>query len=513
MAEVKTNNISLAAAVEASLATLPAQPVWWLQEPNDITTFGPTITTVSRAPISKNRQRRKGVVTNVESAVEFETDMTLEAILLFASAFIFASPTFQTVYSNTNGGLSGVGNLVSNDDVAGVGTEGFEHDALTSAHIASRIIFTQGFTGPLMNGLFTVDGPNSTTTVTSINESPGITDEVPGDGPNATMEVAGHRFTDLTWTDATNIIGSAGIDLTTIGVTLGQLIHVGGNPAGTNEFVGGALRGRITAITAAAITLDKVVNVGTGTLDGGGDVGASSVDLHYGQFLRNVPVDATDHLQRSFQFELEMTNLDEPGPGDEYWYAEGNFCNTLAFNLPLNDKATLTLGFIGTDTPAPVDARKTNAATPEDANRTAGFGTSSDIARLRLTKLDESGLTTCFKQLTITLNNNVSPEDCLATLGATFMNVGNFEVDTEMQVLFTDSAVATAVRDNETVTLDSLLRNDDGGLGIDIPAMTLGDGSPEFPVNETVILNLTGQAFADPTLNTSIGLSLFPVLP
>ena len=43
--------------------------------------------------------------------------------------------------------------------------------------------------------------------------------------------------------------------------------------------------------------------------------------------------------------------------------------------------------------------------------------------------------------------------------------------------------------------------------------LTLGDGSPEFPVNETVILNLSGEAFADPTLNTSIGISFFPTLP
>ena len=43
--------------------------------------------------------------------------------------------------------------------------------------------------------------------------------------------------------------------------------------------------------------------------------------------------------------------------------------------------------------------------------------------------------------------------------------------------------------------------------------MTLGGGDKEFPVNESVLLNLTGQAFGDTTLGTSIGISLFPIVP
>jgi hypothetical protein len=93
------------------------------------------------------------------------------------------------------------------------------------------------------------------------------------------------------------------------------------------------------------------------------------------------------------------------------------------------------------------------------------------------------------------------------------MNNGIFEVDIETQVLFTNGAVLAAIRANETVTMDFALQNSDGGIFVDIPAMTLGDGSRDLPVNETVLLNITGTVFKDPTLGTSIGVSIFPFLP
>jgi hypothetical protein len=132
---------------------------------------------------------------------------------------------------------------------------------------------------------------------------------------------------------------------------------------------------------------------------------------------------------------------------------------------------------------------------------------------LRIAELDDSGIYTDFKSLTLTFANNVSPEKVLCNLGAKYMNFGNFEVNIEAQMIFSNSAVAQAVRNNTTLTMDFGLHNDDGTVFFDVPAITVGGGEREFPVNETVLINTTGQAFADPVLNTSIGISLFPVTP
>jgi hypothetical protein len=196
-----------------------------------------------------------------------------------------------------------------------------------------------------------------------------------------------------------------------------------------------------------------------------------------------------------------------------YEYAKGNLCNELTFNMPLASKATMTIGFVGTDTEVPTATRETNAVNAARPVMTEALNTSADIARLRIAQLDESGLTTCFKSLSLTLRNGASPEKCLGTLGATFMNIGDYEVEIEAQVLFTNADVVTAIRTNETVAFDAILRNNDGALAIDIPSMTLGGGDKEFPANQSVLLNATGTAFEDATLGYSLSLSTFPVVP
>jgi hypothetical protein len=122
-------------------------------------------------------------------------------------------------------------------------------------------------------------------------------------------------------------------------------------------------------------------------------------------------------------------------------------------------------------------------------------------------------LTTDFKSLTININNNAGPEKVLSQLGAKYINTGLLEVDIEATIVFTDSTVLTRVRNNTTVTMDAAFRNDDGVLLFDVPSMTLGDGSQEFTVNESVTLNLAAQSFADATYDNSLSVSLFPYCP
>lgn len=512
MGRVLTNNTSLAVAVESSIGVLPGSPVWYLLEPNAITNFGATVTNTERSPISKDRQRRKGTTTDLDSAAEYEQDLTMDVVQLFTEAFVYALAANPTIIRRLKAGAA-FHTLAADDALAGVaGTPpGFSHSALSAAIPANTLVYSRGFTNPVNNGLFLV-GASGTTTETPVTGSPAFVDETPAQVTGASLEVAGRRIADLTWTDATNAIGSSGTDLSLLGLSPGQFIQVG-NSATTQEFTNGSVRGRIVSIAAGSIVLDKVVNIESGTLDGGGNQASTSVELLYGQFVRNVPVDDSSFLERYFQFEAAYENLQVPGPGDEYEYAIGNKPNTMVTELPLADKAKLTFGFIGQDTEVPTSTRKTGAAAPIQPLQTSSFNTSSDLARLRITEVDETGITTCFKSATLTLDNGASPEKCLGTLGALFINNGNFLVSLEAQIVFTDSRVISAVRQNRTVTFDTIIKNDDGAVAIDIPSMTLGGGAKEYPVNESVLVNLTGEAFRDTTLGTSIGVSMFPYLP
>jgi hypothetical protein len=490
MGRTLTNNFALQYAIEASIGVLPGTPVWKILEPNAISTFGATITTVERSPISAFRQRRKGVITDLDSAVEFDADMTIEHFDDFIEGFVFSVfvgpeemvPTATTITAYTI--------------PAGI------------AHPEDTLVFARGFLNVENNGLKVVDTASTTTSVPILGG--GLVVETPPATQNVTLEVTGFRFADgdLEVDVDGNLITTLK-DLTELNLTPGQSIWVGGE-ATLNQFAVVNNKGfaRVMIIETNKLTIDKTSQAFA--IDPG--IG-KEIELYFGRFVRNVAVDDADFLERSFTFEGAYDNLAEPGPGDAYEYAKGNFCNTFGWDLPLTDKSTFTASFIGTDTEPPTETRDPEGGNGIRVVQNSPFNTSTDIARLRVQEADETGLTTDFKSITLTLNNNVSPEKVLGLIGARYMNSGNFEIDMETQLVFTDPDVIAAIRNNDRVTMDFAVRNDDGVILIDIPSMTLGGGDREFPIDESILINITGQAYGDTVLNTSIGVSKFPYAP
>ena len=190
MGRTLTNNFSLAYAIQDSFGVLGATPAWKLLELNSIDQFGPEITTVPRDPISPNRQRRKGTITDLDSSVEFETDLTLDAFRDFVEGFLFSLATNDRLQS---GALFQT--LVADDALPTLLGEGWEHDALAAAIPVGQLVFARGFSNSLTNGLHEVG--QSSTTETEVVGTPGITAEDPGNAGGATLETAGFRFTDL----------------------------------------------------------------------------------------------------------------------------------------------------------------------------------------------------------------------------------------------------------------------------------------------------------------------------
>ena len=484
---------------------------WKLTEPNTIGVFGADITKTPRSPISNKRQRRKGSTTDLDSSVEYEADLTIDSFEDFIEGFVFANAVnSDMVFSGldvANGAYHVTTPFTTAQDAKFINAAG-----------AITLIETQGYLTAANNGLNPISSApglrgSSLAVAGLVNET------APSD---ASLKLAGVRTDDLTWdftpgTKTAALTSAADIaDWSALGLTPGQVIHIGspdGSGGVTNAFTNIAANdmfgyARILSISGATMTMDRIDPALQ--FD---DLTVQPVDVMFSRFFRNVAVSDADFIERSFQFEAAWVNLQDPGPGDEFEYAKGNFSNELSFNLPLTDKSAVNYGFVGTDTDIPTATRKTGADTPREPQGTAAFNTSSDIVRLRITEVDEDGLTTDFKSMTLTLNNGVTPEKVLGTLGAKFLNTGNFEVNVEAQLLFTSSGVTQAIRNNETVAMDFILKNDDGAIIVDIPSMTLGGGDKELPVNESVLLNTTGEAFEDPIFGTSIGISELPSVP
>jgi len=513
MGRVLTNFTSLAYAIESTPKVLPGSPLWKLTEPNDVTAYGAQITKTPRDPISKSRQRRKGTTTDLDSSVEYEADLTLESFQDHIEGFAFAQFNYPHVSAADQGPIRAGGtpfglNLAADNDAPPAGTDaGYTHSAIAAAIPANTLVYARGFSITANNGLKVVIA-GSTTTATLISTA--LTDETPAGVSGASLEIAGRRAATsdlaIVVTGSTAVLSSTVLNFTTLGLLVGQMIHVGGLLA-ANQFSAGFGFARVTSIAANALGLDHLDST-LATDPGTGD----TVDLLFGRFLRNVDVDDPLFLERYFQFELALPDL-AAGDVDAFYYSLGNLSNKVTFKLAVADKATVTFGFVGADTSNPTTTRKTNASTPVQPVATEALNCSSDVGRLRVFRIDQTGLTTCFTSADLSLDNQVSPEKCIGTLGATFLNTGNLLVDLDAEVLLTSDLVIAAIRDNETVGFDTILSNSESAIAIDIPSLTLGDGSLSLPRNESVKINLAGEAFKDASLGYSIGISTFPIVP
>lgn len=486
---VKTNAVTLALIEEASPGVLPGSPQFEYLEPNDINAFGATITKIARNPISLDRAPRKGTPVDLDSVVDIAADLTMSQFLTLGQGFMFS--TFTAVGDSAQ----------STFFPTAVVATGYTVPANGDIN-QSLLIFARGFTNPENNGLKVVDAASTTTEI----KAPGLV--VEGSPPvTARVDICGFRTAvgDLD-VDASGNLTSTVLDFTTLGLTLGQSLFVGGE-AVANQFTTAANYGaaRVAIAPAAALlTLEKtqqafVLEANTTQL----------VDLYFGPFLRDVDQADADFAERTFQVEAQYVGLTDASP--QYAYSKSNQPNVVSMIMAGQDKATMGIAMIGTDTDNPTSIRAA-AATFVDPIQTEAFNTSADFIRLRVQEADETGLFTLIKNATFTINNGITAEKVLATLGGIAMNFGDFVVTGNMEALFTSGLVIAAIRNNDTVGLDWLLRNGDGGILFDIPEMTLGNGGLSFPRNESVRIQIDSEQFGS-SLGYSMGMTHFPFLP
>lgn len=520
MTRVLTNNVSLRYVVETSLEVAPTSG-WKLLEPNGGIKFGEAITTTARRPISPVRGRKKGTATDATSGVEFEADLTMSSFDDFAEGFVYseyANVEFDLTHKKLKGSAL---NVTGTGYALGAQLNTFTNGTLLAGKMvyagsgAITLVFASGYAIAGNNGLKAlnadVTGTSTEVTVTGLSA-----ETAPS---SAAVWVAGIRTDDLTLTisGSTATLVSAGdiSDWETYGLQAGQYIHIGSSTTGgavqnaysTNTVFGYA---RITSIDGDTLNLDKLDANLTG-----GPHSPATIDVMFGRFLRNVEVeaDADDnrYIERTYQMEAVYPDLGGAGT-DEYEYAKGNTPNQLTISLPLSDKATATWTFVGTATDDITGTRKTGPSGAVAPGRTSAISTSGDIASIT-TDVVSSVSDVCFKDITLTINNSATVEKCLGQRAGSFVNAGAFEVKIEGQMLFTNKAIVNAVKNNTTVTAAVAVKNDNGAVVIDLPAMTFGGGDREFPVDASVLVSITGETFTDSTFGYDIGISTFASVP
>ena len=515
---------------------------WQVLEANEISQFGVEVQTVARQPISADRQPREGAITSVSSGVGFAGDVTMSFFRAFLEGFLFAkvvnreftevpvTGTTATMYQFA--AISGERSGMDGDDQFDEGS----------------LLWASGF-GDSRDG-FKVSRSSTTMSVTAGTSMPTTT---PPAGAN--ISFAGYRAATASWTyDTNNRRGTLsrgsgqglGTKLMELGLTPGQFVHIGSllQASGQEDRLENGITvpdspaprftgygyARVWEISADAVVFDKL---GEGLKGPGHATAAGNQDICFGEFGRNLRVSDGAFLpNRTFSMEQLVDGLaiDRRDPHAEdagpFQYSLQNYCNELGITLNLDALATMTMGFVGTETLKPQWRRATgtgndgstkaerearNGTPPAAPNFTSGFSSSSDVARLRIIEIDEDGIGTDFKSLTLNIGNNVSQERVVGRQAARFVNYGNFDVNLEAELIFTDGAIVDAIRQNTRLSFDCVMSNDDGVIIVDLPAVSLGGGGRSYPVNESVLISVSAQAFRHQELGTSVGFSTIPV--
>lgn len=504
--KIDSNITGLRYAEEETLGNLPATGIVWRQlEPNGYSDFGGQISTIARNPINPSRQRKKGVVTDLEASGGFGTDLTQEGLQDLMQGFMFATARKKDEQS-VAATLAGAYTVVGGPTTMNTGD----------------MIFGKNFTDTGANGLKTLSGPSTATSV-PVNETlPVLT------GQSGTISRVGFQFATgdvaLVVSGTLPQMTATAKDLTTLGLIPGEWIFIGGdtavtqfNQTGTNINNGFA---RIRSITANAITFDKTA----GTMSAAAGTG-KTIRIFFGRVIKNEL--GTDIICRSYQLERTLGAPDSAQPTQlQAEYVVGAVPNELSLNLPSASKIEMDLSFVGTK----VEQRLAGAGPtngPKAGARPAlveseAFNTSSDFSRIKLAVVDPANpaptpLFAFSEEITLTLNNNITPNKALGVLGSFAVTIGTFEVGGSLTSYFANLTATQAVNNNSDITLDAIIVKNNQGITFDLPLVSLGDGRPTVEQDQPIKLPLTMDAATaakiDPTLDYTFMMIFWDYLP
>lgn len=484
---ISSNSTGLRYAEEVlgTPGTLPGSPVWNPLEPNSYGEFGPQVKTVARNPINASRQRRKGVVTDLDASAGFNSDFTQKTFYDLMQGFMFAD--WRTKPEKVSTAV---------DD-----TGGYTIASGGATFLANSLIFAQGFGVAANNGLKKVTSNTGTTVVTA-----GLADEAsPPD--DAKITVVGYEATsaDITLTVSGGVatLGSTALDFTTLGLIPGEWIWVGGD-ATANKFATAADNGfyRILSVAAHAIVFDRtpnapVTDAGTG----------KTIRIYFGHVIKN---ESDPDLIKMRTYQLERTLA---AGGNEY--VLGCAANTLAFDIKTADKITVDLSFVGMDGETTDHGSEKAGDRPNLPKGNYAFNSSADFTRLRL--LDDTGggtsLATYLSDLKLSIDNGITPAKAISQLGAIDLTTGDFMVSGTVEAYFASTDAITAVRENDDVSLDFALVAKNVGWLFDIPLITLGDARLKVEKDKPIILPLSLDAAAHETLDHTMLVGFYNYLP
>lgn len=574
--KIDSNITGLRYAKERCLAELPLNPVWNALEPNSYSDFGSNITTVARNPINPSRQRRKGVVTDMEASGGFNQDLTIGNTADLLQGFLFADARERATTDSlvdgalrttavTSGGYTFNNNHVTSATVYTPGTGYRVGDLLTlvggtNAQRSARFYVSAvdastgavvavavdepgvygalpgdgsettggsgtGATFSLVNGSrqvfrpgdlvlasnFSTAANNGIKTVTSfdgdtVSVSEAVTDEA-SPPASAILQTVGRRFADGQIAVELNgkfprIVDAAfAVDFTLLGFIPGEWVYLDG-------FANNTGFARISAIDEGWIEFDKT--------DWAPQEEAASgiiATIYFGTIIRNEQDPA---LIKRTSYQIERTlGMDENGMMSEYLI--GAVANEFTLNVAQADKVTVDMGFVAIDDEKRTGLQGVKAGTRPSLIVEDAYNTSSDFSRIKLASVDPLDpnpvpLFAFATDMTLTINNSVTPNKAIGIMGGFDTSAGTFQVGGSITAYFASISAVQAVRNNADITLDFIMVKAGKGFLFDVPLLSLGNGRLNVEQDQAITLPLDISA-AENKFGNTLTVQVFPYLP
>ncbi len=494
--KIDSNVTGLSYAIEDSLGVLPVTPVWVPMEPNSYADFGGELTTIARNPINNSRQRKKGVVTDLDASGGFEQDLTQTNADIWQSFFfaLFRKKNDLAVTTVT------------------AASDTFAVPALGTGYLANDLALGKKFAQDANNRLHLVVSSTGTTVVVGNTTANDTTGEITRVGHqfasgDLSVDVSG------TWP----ALVSVAKDLTQLGVIPGEWLYIGGDTApmrwATAENNGWAC---VKTVATNRITFHKTesewaTDAGTG----------KTIQLFLGRVLKNEA--GANIVRTSVQLERQLGASDSAAPSQiQSEYLVGAVANELEIAINTADKITTNLSFMAKDNEQRTGVEGLKTGTRLALVETDAFNTSTDVKRIKLSSYTTGDaapapLFAYLSEVSLTVNNNLEANKAIGVLGAFEITAGTFEVSASLTAYFADIAAVKLVRENEDTTLDFQLVKSNAGIAFDFPMLTLGDGRLDVSQDEAIMLPLscdasTGAKF-DPNMNHTLLVVFFDYLP
>lgn len=342
-------------------------------------------------------------------------------------------------------------------------------DQSAAAFAIGHLVRAVGFTAGANSGLFRASA-GSNISVTLGNAS--VAEPAPPG--TARLKVVGFRGVAGDITATAGGLGSTLLNLTTLGLAIGQWIKIGGATV-IEQFTGTPANNnwaRITGIAAGALSLDNLP-AGWGV-----DAGAAkTITVYIGDYIRN------GLLSMSMAFEQQYPDLAVP----EYDYLVGESLDQLAMTFKSNDIIEATATFVGADgsnvTARVAGATDIAAPTNDVLNTAANVGQIQDNG---ITLAGQAAVTS----LDLTLMNSVRRKGGLGSFSSTDIGLGAFRLNAKMSMYYASNVIRQKLLNSIASSwnmriVDTTAPVNSRAYVLDIPKLKYKVGNPNNPGIDT----------------------------